>query len=150
MSRNSRHSKILEIITKYDIETQEDLVIQLSRAGFTTTQATISRDIKELGLIKVLSNNGVYKYAYHKENIDGLSQKYVNVFSEAVILTMAVNNLTLIKTLTGSADSILSIVNALNLPESLGAVSGIDTVIIVTRNNELANIVKQKLDELLS
>ncbi|HBX48518.1 MAG TPA: arginine repressor, partial [Clostridiaceae bacterium] len=97
----TRHARILEIIGQKDIETQEELVDELKKLGMDVTQATVSRDIKELKLIKVLSNNGKYKYAAinHGENI--LSEKLVGIFAQTVIHIDYVNNIIVLKTIAG-------------------------------------------------
>ena len=85
MSKSSRQSKILDLITTYEIETQEELVERLTSAGFSVTQATISRDIKELNLVKTLSKNNVYKYCQIASVTSNLSSKFLNLFKEAVL-----------------------------------------------------------------
>ena len=94
MTRSQRHMKILEIISAFDIETQEEIVERLKAAGYEFTQATISRDIKDMGLVKVLMENKHYKYVYVNSEIKNLSNKLLNVFKEAVLsINYSVNNI---------------------------------------------------------
>ena len=99
----SRHSKILELINSMDIETQEELADILKKSGFDVTQATVSRDIKELKLIKVMGNEGNYKYATISPNEGFLSDKLLNILAHTVISVERVNNFVVVKTITGSA-----------------------------------------------
>src|SRR3712207_2458714 len=103
----SRHARILELIKTKDIETQEELAEELKRSGIEVTQATVSRDIKQLKLIKVLSNNGRYKYATisNTSSESNLSHKLVNIFSQSIVSVENVNNFVVIKTLSGSANA---------------------------------------------
>ena len=102
MARSARQSKILELISTKEIETQDELVAALRAANFDITQATISRDIKELGLIKILSaETGKYKYSIVDNGEQAVSNKYINVFKEAVISIKTAQNLSVIKTIKG-------------------------------------------------
>lgn len=145
MSRAQRHSKILDIISNFDIETQEELVERLVANGFAATQATVSRDIKELGLIKTLTDKGVYKYDTLGKDKGKVSAKHKNLFLEAVISISAVNNMVLIKTLSGSAQAVLSVVNILDMSESLGNVAGDDAILAVCADPENAAALCEKL-----
>ena len=115
MARSLRQSKILEIISTKEIETQDELVAQLKSANFDITQATISRDIKELGLIKVLGSEGRYKYALVDSGEQGVSNKNVNLFKMCVISVKAVNNVCVIKTVKQFALGVCSLIDKLNL-----------------------------------
>ena len=103
MARNSRQSKILELISTSEIETQEELVTALRNANFDVTQATISRDIKELGLIKILSDSKKYKYAVVSSSAQALSNKCLNIFKECVISVKSAMNLAVVKVIRGTA-----------------------------------------------
>ncbi len=109
----ARHAKILEIIDKYEIETQEELAEHLRKANINITQATISRDIKELRLIKVLSKNGVYKYATLNNNDMQIPQKLKNIFAQSILSIKHANNLIVIKTIEGGAQSGAAAIDAL-------------------------------------
>ena len=103
--KSARHSLILEIIEEKDIETQEELAEELKRRGMKVTQATISRDIKELRLLKVLADHGGYKYATVERAEKGMNDRFVRILSECVISMEAVNNLIVVKTLSDSANA---------------------------------------------
>ncbi len=149
MARTSRQSKILELISLYEIETQDDLVSRLSSSNFEVTQATISRDIKELGLIKVISSQtGKYMYSLPKAN--QTPNKYIFILKESVISFNVVNNLVVVKTLRGVAESVCSILDGFNLQNVLGIVSGIDTVMIIFADSEKAEYCLNKLDSIIN
>lgn len=132
MARSVRQSKILDIISVNEVETQEELVAHLRAANFDITQATISRDIKELGLIKILSqDSNRYKYALVDSEQQQASNKFLLLFKESVISVKPAQNLVVIKTLKGVADAILNIIDKFNIENSLGSVSGDDTVMII-------------------
>ena len=131
MARSARQSKILELISVKEIETQDELARELKNANFDITQATISRDIKELGLTKILTNSGKYKYAIVGSDEQLISNKFVNIFREAVISVKSVLNIVVVKTLKGFGTSVCSFVDKLNLNELVGAVSGDDTVMLI-------------------
>ena len=150
MARSARQSKILEIISTNEIETQDELVSALKQSHFDITQATISRDIKELGLIKILSSeSGKYKYAVVENSNQSVSNKYISVFKEAVISVKEAQNLCVIKTIKGMASAICGIIDKLNLENILGAVCGDDTVMIILPCNSTALNTVNKLNNLV-
>ena len=132
MARSVRQSKILELISTREIETQDELVALLREAKFDITQATISRDIKDLGLIKILSaDSGKYKYAIVENGEQAVSNKYISIFKEAVISIRPAQNLVVLKTIKTMAGAICGLIDKLNLDGVLGAVAGDDTVMII-------------------
>lgn len=131
MARSARQSKILELISTKEIETQDELARELRNANFEITQATISRDIKELGLTKILTNSGKYKYAIVGSDEQQISNKFVSIFREAVISAKAVLNIVVVKTLKGMGEGVCSFIDKLNLTELVGAVNGDDTVMLI-------------------
>ena len=145
MSRSTRQSKILDIIAGKDVETQEELVAELAACGISVTQATISRDIKELGLVKTLSANNKYKYTSVKSSDIKISEKLLNVFREAVITIASANNLVIVKTLSGSANAVDMVIDQMHFNEMFGSVAGDDTLLIIAKSNDEAFILKQKL-----
>lgn len=149
MTRTRRQSKILEVISSNEIETQDDLVKILKENGLDVTQATVSRDVKELGLIKVLSANKKYKYAYVDNGEQKLSTKLLNMLRESVISIKAVKNLIVIKTLSGSANTAGMAVDKLNFEEIIGCVAGDDTLLIILESDDKAAVVQEKLAELI-
>lgn len=131
MARSARQSKILELISTKEIETQDELARELKNANFEITQATISRDIKELGLTKILTSSGKYKYAIVGSDEQQISNKFVSIFREAVISAKAVLNIVVVKTLKGMGSGVCSFIDKLNLTELVGAVNGDDTVMLI-------------------
>ena len=151
MARLQRQLKILEIIKSKEIDTQEELVECLREAGYNVTQATVSRDIKELGLIKVASSHEKkYKYANVETSEQLVSSKYVNLFKEAVVDIKVAGNIIVIKTIVGSANSACAFVDKLGLPEVFGTIAGDDTAFLVIDNikdaDNVVDILKSYID----
>ena len=130
MARSLRQSKILELISTREIETQDELVSLLKAANFDITQATISRDIKELGLIKVLGSNGGYKYALVDAGEQGVSNKNINLFKMCVISVKRVGCNCVIRTVKQFASGVCSLIDKLNLIDVMGSSFGDDCVVI--------------------
>lgn len=149
MARNSRQSKILELISIKEIETQEELVAELKAASYDVTQATISRDIKELGLIKILTDSKKYKYAIVSTSNQAVSNKCLNIFKECVISIKNAMNLVVLKTIKGTAGMVSNFVDQLSINSVLGCTYGEDTVMVITSDIEDAYLVQQKLNEIL-
>ena len=147
--KTTRHSKILDIISKKEIETQEELVKELNDAGFKVTQATISRDIKDLRLTKIPDERGGYKYTSVDKVETGITPKMKQLFINTVISINSANNIVVIKTLAGSASAIGVVVDALKHPAILGSVSGDDTIIVVVASNDMVPDVIARLNGLL-
>lgn len=140
----TRHSKILDIIEKKEIETQEELVSELISAGFNVTQATVSRDIKDLRLTKIPDERGGYKYTSVNKADAGITPKMKQLFINTVLSINSANNIIVVKTLAGSASTIGVVVDALKHPAILGSVAGDDTmIIVVASNNEVADVVSK-------
>ena len=144
-----RQSKILELIEKEQIDTQEDLSRRLKEWGFSTTQATISRDIKELRLFKVAGVEKKYRYAYIDDGNNKISPKMHNLFRECVLSMRSALNQVVIKTLRGNGSNAGMIVDKLNFPEIVGSIAGDDTLLIVAESEEKAKVVVEKLNEFL-
>lgn len=134
--KTKRHALILEIITSTDIETQEELASQLQQKGINVTQATVSRDIKELRLIKVLTEKGTYKYAAAERTEKNTDDRYVRFFRETVVSIVGAGNLVVIKTITASAQTAAEAVDNLKWPEVVGTIAGENTVIAIVKNIE--------------
>ena len=149
MARNNRQSKILEIISTNEVETQEELVASLKAAGFDITQATISRDIKELGLIKINSSEtGKSKYAV-SETATQSSNKFLYILKESVISIKNVKNLVVVKVLKGMAQALCSIIDNFNIDNVLGSTFGDDTILIIFANDKDAIYCVNKLDGII-
>lgn len=149
MARSSRQSKILELISTKEIETQEELARELKNANFEITQATISRDIKELGLTKILSSTGKYKYAILGSEQQVVSNKYINIFKECVISVKSALNLTVVKTIKGMGSGVCSFIDKLNLNELMGATYGDDTVMLVFPSTVFASEATSTLQQMM-
>ncbi|NMB96600.1 MAG: arginine repressor [Clostridiaceae bacterium] len=134
----NRHAKILEIIEQNVIETQEELVEKLRLEGMDITQATISRDIKELKLAKVLDESGVSRYASVTKNENTVSTKLLRVFSEAYVSSDYANNIVVVKTLPGMAQAVASVIDSLRWSDIIGSIAGDDTIMIVCRAEKIA------------
>ena len=149
MARSNRQSKILEIISAQEIENQNDLVTALRALDYDVTQATISRDIKELGLIKILTDNKRYKYALVDSADQQISDKFAGIFKESIISIKPAKNLVVVKTLRGVASAISAFIDKMNLEYSLGCVYGEDTVMIICPENDEALLTYEKLSTML-
>jgi len=145
MSRSTRQSKILDIISAKEIETQDELVRELTAGGFKVTQATVSRDIKELGLVKTPADAYKYKYTSVRSQDIKISNKFLNVYREAVLTMMVATNMVVVKTLSGSANAVAMVVDQLHFPEKLGTIAGDDTLIVIAKNNADAEVLHDKL-----
>jgi transcriptional regulator of arginine metabolism len=147
MHRNARQATILDIISKKDIETQEELCAELNKLNFNVTQATISRDIKDLKLYKVTGSTKKYKYSYIEGEGDAVNNKMRNLFRECVQSINFANNLIIIKTMRGNGATAGTFVDSLAFPEIIGTVAGDDTVLIVVDSNEDTVVIVERLRE---
>ena len=134
--KNKRQGAILEIIASGEIETQEELIERLAERGFHVTQATVSRDIKELKLVKVAAKSRKTKYAPLAGQALTIPEQLMPVFTHGLV--SAVNNLVLIKTLPGMAQAVASAIDSLKLSETLGTIAGDDALLIVCRTDACA------------
>lgn len=134
-----RQAKILELIEHNEIETQEELSSRLRSLGYDTTQATVSRDIKELRLIKILSPSGRYRYATSTQEAESsLTGRLNNIFRECVTSVDVAQNIVVIKTFPALGSAAAVAIDAMRLPHAVGSISGDDTVFIAMRDNESA------------
>ena len=147
--KNKRFSKILEIINANDIETQEELAERLKQSGIDVTQATVSRDIKELGLIKVSNDSGKYKYAFLGKNDGNTALKLMNILSEAVISIDYAINTIVIKTLSGMGQAAGAAIDSLGWNEIIGTVAGDDTIFAAVKSEDIAEQVVNKLNKMI-
>ena len=149
MARTGRQLKLIEIINKNEIETQEALAEALRNEGYLVTQATVSRDIQDLGLIKVMTPNKTYKYAQPASTEQKSSGKMLNLFRECVISIDYAGHLIVIKTVSGGANSAATLVDKLNFPEVMGCVAGDDTILVVIKDQQKIVPIVEKLKSLL-
>ena len=143
--KTRRQTKILELIKKYEIGTQEDLSEYLEREGYQVTQATVSRDIRELKLTKVSLTNGRQKYVALLETNEDLSQKYERIFRDGFISMDIAQNILVIRTVSGMAMAVAAALDALQLREVVGTIAGDDTIMCAVRSTEDAIAVIDKL-----
>lgn len=142
--RYSRQNKILELINNYEIETQDKLVSMLKDSGFEVTQATISRDIKELHLIKTLSSNGRYKYSVSSNIDQPISDRFVKIFKETIQSVAPSGNIILVKTLSGCASAAAEAIDSLDFPYILGTIAGDNTILLVADDpNNVPELIKR-------
>ena len=149
MLRTARHAKILEIISTKEIETQEELCEELNKQNYVVTQATISRDIKDLHLFKVSGIEKKYRYAYIKDGEQEISPKMKSLFRDCLVSVKLAQNIVVIKTLAGNGANAGTVVDKLNYPEIVGSVAGDDTLLIVCTDNASAHSVVDKINEFL-
>ena len=136
--KSQRQSKIIELISAQDIETQEQLLAALEGAGFHSTQATISRDIKELRIVKELSPAGSYRYTVQQNDSANLFSRLNNIFRESVIKVDFAQNIVVVNTLPGLANGACSAVDSMDTAYIVGTIAGDDTALIVMRDVEYA------------
>ena len=143
--KNKRHEKILEVIEKKNIETQEELAKILNEAGFVVTQATVSRDIKKLGLVKVKGKGSHQKYAPKAASTLVEYDKYVRVLKDTITGMDDAENILVIKTVPGMAMAVAAALDSLRIPEIIGSIAGDDTIMCATKNNRYAKDVMDKI-----
>lgn len=149
MARASRQSRILNIISQYEVETQEELVALLRKDGVEVTQATISRDIKELGLIKTQTSNNKYKYSTKQTMDVKLSGKLLNVVREAIISVVTAENLVVVKTIGDGASAVANALEQLSMSEIVGILSDRSTILAVCASARDAEKAHNKINQLL-
>ena len=149
MQRAKRQQKILEIIANKEIDTQEELCDELNKSNFRVTQATISRDVKELKLYKVAGVQKKYRYA-RLDVDDGVNNRMTSLYKGCVLSINSANNLILVKTMRGNGSTVGVFVDSLKINEIIGSVAGDDTLLIVVDSNEHTPVVVTLLQEYLS
>lgn len=145
-----RQSKIIELINKYDVETQEELADRLNAAGYNVTQATISRDIRELKLTKVATNGGKQKYIVLQTQESGLYDKYVRVLRDGYLSMDMAMNIIVIKTVAGMAMAVAAALDHLNINGIVGCIAGDDTIMCAIKTLEDTEIVMEKITKLVN
>lgn len=149
MNKGQRHIKIRDLISNREVETQDELVDLLKAAGYEVTQATVSRDIKELHLVKVPLQDGRYKYSLPADQRFNPMQKLHRALTDAFVSIDGANHFLVMKTLPGNAHAIGSLIDHLDWEEILGTICGDDTCLIICRDIEHREILKQRLIEML-
>ncbi|HIX48947.1 MAG TPA: arginine repressor [Candidatus Mediterraneibacter caccavium] len=146
----SRHAKIIELISQYDIETQEELAEYLNKAGFKVTQATVSRDIRDLKLTKVSVGAGKQKYVVHRQEEPEMSEKYIRVLSDGYVSMDMAQNILVIKTVSGMAMAVAVAVDSMKWNEVVGCIAGDDTIMCAIRTVEDTVAVMDKIRKIIS
>lgn len=147
--KSARHNLILEIIENKDIETQEELAEELLNHGVKVTQATVSRDIKELRLLKVLSEHGGYKYATVERAEKGMNDRFIRILTESVVNIECVGNLMVLKTLSASASAAGEAIDSMKWSEVLGTIAGDNTLLIICRSEEAVEVIHTRFNNLV-
>jgi transcriptional regulator of arginine metabolism len=145
----ARHAMILELIEQFDIETQDELADYLQKRHFSVTQATVSRDIKELRLIKALSAKGTYKYATVDKTESGLQERFIRIFSQSVISITSASNIIVIKTITGTANAAAEAVDSMKWNEIAGSIAGDNTIFIAVKDLKFVSEIIKRFQAML-
>lgn len=147
--KSNRQEKIIQLITENAIETQEEILVYLREHGFDVTQATVSRDIKQLKLVKTQTNDGRYKYSVSSNNSrENISSKFVSLFSETVTEIDYANNIVVVKCYVGMANAACAAFDSMKFEGVVGSLSGDDTIFIAMRNEEMAKELTAELKKI--
>ena len=149
MRAKKRQAKIIELVKNNDIETQEELTLMLHKAGFVITQATVSRDIRELKLTKIPCGEGRQKYSIHISEEEQIYLRLKRVFREGVISIDYAGNMVVVKTIEGLAMAVGASVDAMGFTEVVGSIAGDDVLICIVKSQEIAENLMNKLNETL-
>ena len=148
--KSKRHSKIIEIINSKAIETQEELAEELKSAGFEATQATVSRDIKTLRLIKIQGSDGKYRYSIINQNKNDMLEKLSSILINTVISVENIDKIVVVKTISGSASAAAEAIDRLELGEIAGTIAGDNTIFILVRTLEKAQELVERISKMLN
>ncbi len=140
-----RHAKIIEIIQMHDVETQEELANYLRKAGFEVTQATVSRDIRELKLSKISMKNGKQKYIVLKQDDGHMGDRYIRVLRDGFAAMDMAQNILVVKTVSGMAMAVAAALDALKFPEVVGCIAGDDTIFVAVRSVDETQALMEKI-----
>lgn len=147
--KKNRHQKIKELVEQYEIETQEELADRLAKAGYAVTQATVSRDIRELKLSKIPMGDGRQKYAVVSHSDHYLGEKYIRVLRDGFVSMDMAQNILVVKTVSGMAMAVAAALDAMKLKEIVGSIAGDDTIMMAVRTVEDTEIVMDKIRNVL-
>ena len=146
----ARHSKIIDLINQYDIETQEELAAKLQEAGFAVTQATVSRDIRELKLMKIAKPDGGSRYTVMGQRDSQNSEKYIRVLKDAFLSMEMAQNILVIKTVSGMANAAGAALDNMNYSEVVGCIEGDDTIACINRSTDDTIILMDKIKKIIN
>ena len=144
-----RHAKIIDLISRYEVETQEELADLLNREGVKVTQATVSRDIRELKLTKISMNNGRQKYAVMNTASGNLNEKYLRILKDGFLSMDMAQNILVVKTVSGMAMAVAAALEAMHRPEVAGCIAGDDTIMCANRSVDDTLIVMEKIRKIV-
>ena len=136
--KKNRHDKIIELINNYEVETQEQLASLLKDSGYDVTQATVSRDIRQMKLTKQVTPDGRQKYVYTTADPEVMHDKYVSVIKAGYVSMDVAGNLLVIRTVSGMAMAVAAAIDALDMPEIIGCIAGDDTIFVAMKSEEIA------------
>lgn len=147
--KRKRHEVIVDLIEQHDVETQEELAAYLKQEGYDVTQATVSRDIRELKLSKVSTGEGRQKYVIFRNDDSYLGDKFIRVLKDGFVSMNLAQNILVVKTVSGMAMAVAAALDAMKIPEILGCIAGDDTIMAAIKTNEDAAIVMEKIKQML-
>lgn len=147
--KKTRHKAIVDIINKYDVETQEELAGYLRADGYLVTQATVSRDIRELKLSKIPGGSGRQKYVVLKSEENHLDDKYIRVLKDGFVSMDVAQNILVVKTVSGMAMAVAAAIDAMKFYEVVGCIAGDDTIMIAVRTTDEATVLMNKLYKMI-
>ena len=136
--KKNRHDKIIELINNHEVETQEQLALLLKEAGYDVTQATVSRDIRQMKLTKQVTPDGRQIYVYTTADPEVMHDKYVSVIKAGYVSMDVAGNLLVIRTVSGMAMAVAAAIDALDMPEIIGCIAGDDTIFVAMKSDEIA------------
>ena len=146
--KKARQDKIVDLIKRNDIQTQEEMIRRLEDSGYPVTQATVSRDIRELGLVKGLSPRGIYRYTLPTEK-EGVGARFNTAMTDSITAIDHAGNIVVIKTYPGLASAVATCVDSLSLPDIVGCIAGDDAIFIVVRDAGRASAVCEKMRSMI-
>lgn len=148
--KKHRQEKLLELISRYEIDTQDELIERLRDHGYEVTQATVSRDIRELKIAKMMSGQGTYRYVLPKQTNDrGTGMSFSNSLIDSIVSVDHACNIVVLKTYSGLAQAVAVGIDGMNMLQVLGCVAGDDTIIIVSRDDECATAIAERIRSLM-
>ena len=147
--KSKRHAKIIELVNEFEIETQDELARRLNEAGFNVTQATVSRDIRELKLSKVSVHGGRQKYVVLSGHDSQVSDKYTRVLKDGFMSRGLATHMVVIRTVTGMAMAVATAIDNMHIPGIVGCIAGDDTIMCAIHSEEEANKVMELIDDII-
>lgn len=147
--KRSRQKLITDLVENYSIGTQEELLAMLAERGYDVTQATVSRDVKELRLIKTPDDKGGYRYTVEKSGADDTVSRFYSIFAESVVSTDYAGHMCVIKCYAGLAQAACAAIDSMNLKEVLGTLGGEDTIFVLCRDEKDASILTSTINKML-